>query len=86
MAETLTAAQQAPPDAPPHTRVDVDLNGPFSLDEIVEVERLSGVPVGQWGAADVPQGEVWRAITYVVVRRSDATFTLSDAGQAMREV
>lgn len=61
----------------------VDLGGPFTLDEVIEIERLSGVSLARWFDGQSPEGELRRAITYVVTRRTNPAASLAQAGQLL---
>lgn len=79
-----------PPAAPPPVAEDppqpeptpaISLRGPFTLNEIIEVERLTGQPMGQWFDRDQPQGALRRALVWTWGQREDPTFSLLAAGE-----
>lgn len=68
------------------TQVEVDLRGPFTLDEIDEIERMTGIPLPRWFDGQSPEGALRRAIAYITVRRVDPSTTLAVAGQMIARV
>lgn len=66
--------------------VEVDLGGPYTLAEIAEIEQLAGLSMARWFDGVSPEGELRRAIAYVVTRRSDPAFTLVAAGELVVRV
>lgn len=67
--------------------LEVDLRGPFTLDEIDEIERITGLPLPRWFDGATPEGALRRAIAWVHARRLDPAARLADAGhlQMMRD-
>lgn len=56
--------------------IDIDLSGPFTLDEIVAIEDVAAT-----GETVGPQsGRFMRAVALVVGRRNDPGLTLEDVG------
>lgn len=61
----------------------LDLGGPFTLDELIEIEALADGeilhPTGRSGRA-------LRAIAWITVRRANPAYTLEDAGRLVLRV
>lgn len=62
---------------------DIDLGGPFTLDEVDLIERLSGVPLPRWFDGETPEGALRKAIVYVVARKTDPQATPEAAGSVL---
>lgn len=61
--------------------VDLNLTGPFTIDEVIEIEDLAGCPITD--LEEGPRGRKLRAVAYVVGKRSNPSFTLAQAGEFM---
>ena len=55
-------------DAPTN---EVDFRGPFTLNEVADIEALSGLPLPKWFDGDSPEGALRRAILFVVAMRDE---------------
>lgn len=58
---------------------DIDFAGPFTIDEVIEIEELAGKPITDLLVGE--RGRSLRAVAYVVGRRSNPNLTLADAGE-----
>lgn len=67
-------------DAAAPAESEVNFRGPFTLNEIDQIEALSGVPLPKWFNGSTPEGALRRAILFVVAAR-DQPITLHAAGQ-----
>lgn len=56
----------------------LDLREPLTLDEVAEVEEISGVPFSRWFDGVAPEGKLRKALLFVHARRGDPTVTLED--------
>lgn len=50
---------------------EVDFRGPFTLDEVDLIERISGVPLPRWFDGSTPEGALRRAILFVAAARDE---------------
>ena len=60
-------------------QLDIDFAGPFTIDEVIEIESLAGKPISELLQGE--RGRSLRAVAYVVGRRTNPSLTLAEAGQ-----
>ncbi len=59
----------------------------LTIDDIAEVERLSGQPLADLANPDAKKGGLMKAIVFVLKRQDDPSFTFEQAGKmTMREM
>lgn len=59
--------------------VEVDLSGPFTLNELAEIEHLTGANLDD--IANGASGQVIRAVAWIIGRRNNPALTLEEAGE-----
>ena len=59
--------------------VEVDFAGPFTANELVEIEDLTGANLDEIGTGATPK--VIRAVAWIIGRRSNPNLTLEQAGE-----
>lgn len=52
----------------------------LTLNEIEELEELSGISIDSLMAAGTPKGKILKALVYVVLKRTKPGITLEEAG------
>jgi hypothetical protein len=60
-------------------KVEVDFAGPFTANELVEIEDLTGATLDQIGTAAT--GRCIRAVAWIIGRRTNPDLTLEEAGE-----
>lgn len=53
----------------------------LTLDEVEQIELLSGISIDQIMKRGVPKGRALKAIIFVVARRTNPDFTIEEAGK-----
>ena len=59
--------------------VEIDFAGPFTANELVEIEQLTGATLDQIGTGAT--GGVIRAVAWIIGRRTNPDLTLEQAGE-----
>lgn len=63
---------------------ELDLGGPFTLNEIIDMEELCGVPCSRWFDGTTLEGALRRAIVMVLASRTGEPVELAAAGEALQ--
>lgn len=60
--------------------VDIDFDA-FTLDDLAELEELTGVSIDDLKGADAPKLKVLKALAFIVMRRNDPDLTFEAVGK-----
>jgi hypothetical protein len=59
--------------------LNFDIND-LTINEIVEIEEITGLPFDSMGDSEKPKGRMLQALAWITKRRSDPSFTFEQAG------
>lgn len=81
-AQTRTAGQRPPPSGEAEVRLDIDFSGDdLTLNERVDVEKVCGDSTPFEVLRDRGRSSFYRAVAWVILRRTDKRITLEEAGE-----